>query len=521
MTMLQTVRDAIAGSDASMEDLESLERMLDLEIARRESGQQGRDAGDTEGRDAGDPEGRDAGDAEGRDAGDPEGRDAGTPEGRDAGAGTREGDHGDDDDMDGDRGGPVLTRSQRRQLEREMAKRAREIVGESARYAGIQIIDHPVPSLARDGEAGLSIGNAFLGIVNRSAHSRRSAREIEFMERSETRVYGDETYGVIPFSLLDKITLERKIEASRRNNTTSTTNADGSAGGGIGVDVYVDETSQFIYDQAPALKYANLVYKNDGGKWNHPYGAVAPSPSWYAEGADVAEDNIRFLPLEREAHPLADRIDLSTNLTVMDQAGIESLVMQGVENLIRERLMRMACSAPFVGAAFANDANAPTGGIANAPINVTNYGANADAFQRDDVVGAESRLREGKAITAGGARVFWLLSSGAFNLMRNRLRGGAATDRYLAQPANLFEGRIDSESGYGLPYVVTTEFGRTGYVNPATVMDGARWFVIIWGGVEIFPFRDPRTLNIIYGARVHADVAFINAAGAETIRQGA
>ena len=482
-TVAEQVRELLAG--ARMEEMDDIERMLD-ETRDAEGGERDADGGDG------------------------------------GGDGSREGDHmeeGDDErgsEGDGDRGGDAATRAERRRLERDLRRDADRIVRESARYAGIQIIDHPVPSLGRDGEDGLTLGNAFLGIVNRSRHSRTAAREIEMMERMETRTFGDDALGSIPIEFLSRY--------ARRPGARATTGTAGAnaAGGGIGTDVYVDETSQFIYDQAPALKYANIVYKNDGGKWLHPYGAAAPSPDWYAEGGAVAADDIRFLPIEREAHPLADRINVTTNLTVMDQAGIEEIIMTGVENLIGEKLMRMACSAPYVGAAFASDANAPSeGSILSGSLNRTNYGANAAAFNREDVVAAENRLREGKAITAGGSRVFWLLSSGAFTLMRNQLRGGAATDRYLAQPMNLFEGMIDSESGYGLPYVVTTEFGQASVVNPMAVIDGNRWFVIIWGGIEIFPFRDPLTLNVIYGARVHADVAFINAAGGQIVVQGA
>lgn len=447
---------------------------------------------------------------------------------------------GDDDDEEerAERGERYMTRAEWRRMERQERKDSRERQ-KSKRYGNSHIIPIPVDTLERDGEEGLKVGNLIRVQMNRSAFSRQASRELEWMERSEYRSEHMDTLALIPFEFLSRyVPMRRESNQKRQKELLQTphervraaiTTGDNVGYGTIAVNVDVDNSQAWLYDRAPILEKLTVM-SGISGEWKHFWGdndaADRPNPLETAEGGTVTESSPKLRNVSRLPITITDVFPISSALLASATANIESIAVNGAENLVREKAIRNVLSGPYTGAMHATVANAIQAGLINSGIGVTNYGANANAFNRDDIVGAEQALR---AQNPDGEGLVWIVSTGFEELARNERIGGNEAVRFVAERSapNLFEGIMNpNPGGMGLPYVSTTHLGKrvgnTNEVNPAFLIFGSQAIVMIWGvGIELIPFNDPRQAAMIYGFRMHLNFTFINPFNGRGLRQGA
>ena len=478
------------------------------------------------------------------------GDDAAAADPSDDGAGDRADDDPDDDDDDKDdpdddkRSGSgkerSMTRAEWRRMEREEAKK-QAIRQRSGRYGDVNFTPNPVMTLARDGEEGLSVGDLVRVQVNRNAFSRQGSRELEWMERSEYVPQDMSALAVIPFEFLSRyapMTREKNRERQTALRDTpperiraAITTANNVGYGMIAVEVDLENSQAWLYDRAPVLDYLT-VKTGSMGEQKYFYGsntaANKPTPGETGEGGAVAESSPQLTNLSRLPVPISSQFPISSSLIAMGNMPIDAVILGGAEALVSERVVRNVLSGPYVGATFAEDAEAMQDGLMDAGITNVNYGADNAAFDRDDIIAVEQNLR---ALNPMGTKLAWITSVGFETLARNKRIGGTEAVRFVAErnTGSLFEGIMNpSPGGMGVPYVSSTHLGKTvagppavSDVNPAFLIMGSQLVVCFWGGgIEVIMFNNPGKNAVDYGFRVHANVAFVNPHNGYSTRQG-
>lgn len=452
---------------------------------------------------------------------------------------TREGDEMDDEgdeemerseEAGGERADTPLARAERRRQERKDRR--------SQRYAERNIISNPVMTLARDGEEGLNVGNLVRVQINRSAFSRQASRELEWMERSEYMPHDLEAVATVPFEFMSRYApMSRPANQERQAALRQTpservraaiTTAAGVGYGTIATNVDVQNSLAWLYDRAPVLEKFTVM-PGARGEWKWFYGSNAaaniPTPGEVAQGGAIPESSPRLAEMVRLPVTIASQFPISSALLAANSIGLEGVVLGGAENLVSERLVRNVLSGPNVGPAFADDGGSNLSmqdGLINGGIPNTNYGADADAFTRDDVVTVEQNLR---AQNPEGSGLVWIVSTGFEGLARTKRIGGNESVRFVAErnSGSLFEGIMNpNPGGMGISYVSSTHLGKASVVNPGILVMGSQVVVVIWGsGVDIIPFVDPRIAGTVYGFRTHANVCVVNGRNGHQTRQGA
>ena len=395
----------------------------------------------------------------------------------------------------------------------------------SARYGGIGFIPNPAMTLNKHGEEGLSVSRLVKGIVFRNHGGiKESSREMEWMERSG---FGPDEHslgatGTIPWPFLARyghIESKRLKEQGQRAALSISATGAGAGGGTLSTIVDPENSMAWLYDKAPVLeKFATIPGVR--GKYQFFYGSNTtgekPNANEYAEGAAFTEGSPTFEEVELSPVTLGVTFPISSAMIAADHVGIMSIVEQGTEMLVKERLVRNVLSGTGTGAAFAVNANAMTG-LMNASLTNTGYGANNAAFGRADVIDAYFDLIENKA---EGSGLVWVLSTGLGKLAADKRVGGTESVRFVFEKSGGGDSPYEGMMEPGVPAVISTQLGKASTTNPGVLVYGSRVVVPIWGsGIDVIVFNDPTKGAIDLGFRLHANTRIVNPENGVTIAQ--
>lgn len=414
--------------------------------------------------------------------------------------------------------------------ERKEAEKVEKNTKRSNKY-GSHIVN-PNPSLSYekhglDGSRSIQRMFALQCGAGAAARTKERSREIGWLEQragSESiapYMNSDATF-VLPFEFLSetgvrgKYTEEYKMGKARRLRPAAraaVTQANDSGGGTMSNLVDVDNSMSWLYDTAPILEYIVV----DTGKQSRItvyHGATKPVINWPGDGGtfDEVEPNVDEIMLSPV--PVGTKWSLSGGLLKGSAVNAAELFQQGAENLLWNEVTKGVLSGKNVGANGAEVANSITG-LINSGAALTGYGANDNAFGRDDVVASINRLVTNQAM---GENHVWFMSPGFASLANNTLRGGAASSLYLFErDENIRTGMME-----GAPAVITTLLQKASVVNPAFNLYGSRVLLVIWGnGVEVRMFSPPNADFVEFGVQMHINMAVVNPLNADGLRQNA
>ena len=414
--------------------------------------------------------------------------------------------------------GRIIARAERRRAERAASK--------NEEYKSRTI--NPNPSIsgdqenpARSADVGRLIQLQYHRSVSRGfADDKQFSREIEFMESVDSDLFVPPMGGggfVIPFSALSEMTPRSDKNGKRRGSKMIQQRAStqDNASGGATMESLVDVANSmaWLYDNAPVMSY----FVMDPGRTSRVveyYGTntAKPDPSWPGDGNAFADRSPGLTRIELQPIPLGVTYELSGGLIKGSAMAVATQFQAGAEYLLNEELTHGVLSGRTVGVAGAVVTTAMVG-LMNSGIDDSGYGANAAAFDRDDIIASIDRLVANKAM---GANEVWVMSPGFATLAAQKRIGGTESVRFVFERDSIREGTIE-----GTDALVSTLVTKTGVTNPAIHVFGSRVIVPIWGsGIEVRVFSPPNKDVVQFGLHMHANVAMINPSNGDIVRQG-
>ena len=412
--------------------------------------------------------------------------------------------------------------------------------GRSRRFNPNVIIPSLPLSRNKHGDEGMNVGRMIQAAMLGGRHAKAGSRELEVLDEMGIPYSAERM--VMPMSFLAKYgrhadAIKKRQDAGegwrqkpiqagyfrdeynvvgpdgRERSVNTNSSGAGAAGAALPVLLDVANSQMWLYETAPVLAAMNPIM-GIRGEYKAWYGSTAPTGGFVAEGGSHTETDPALTEITRKPKTIHYPWSVTTAFEAMDAVGVASLFENAVEAQLMNLVTQAMASGQTGGNAgdFARDTNGFLG-LLNSGINEASYGAAVTNFDRDDVIDAEQKLRENKAM---GSDLNWLLSVAVETQARKTRIGGAEAIVYLAQSTAPYQGRIGgSVLGEGTDYVSTNLLGKgatgakqTSYI---AVGYGSQALPLFFGdGIEFRVFRPTDAAKTSYALLAHVNFALIN-----------
>lgn len=215
------------------------------------------------------------------------------------------------------------------------------------------------------------------------------------------------------------------------------------------------------------------------------WGDTPPEAEYLGEAGQMTEttptqNNIRI-------EPLTAGVYLRETSALRHTSQLLDVFTDGMEALLREKVLRAILCGKFVGPAFAEDAtpaNLPTG-LLPASIStanpVTGYGAADSDLMRSDFLNLEHEVVKTKV----PGRPVWLMSQALAEVAANTAVNGAGSSRFL-----LDDGGVVGVRGR-VPAYVLQNMGQAGLTQPGICLSPSTFALRMWSNIEVRVFDNP------------------------------